>query len=384
MPTPAPTGRFSRPVWPVLAAVLFLIGCIAWRWDGTSGLTSLLRFGSQFAPQRIPAVAALPVRTYEGVGYDGQFYSQLAVDPDIRRPEVQAALDNPRYRARRLLLPAAVHILGAGRPRLTLQLFALSNVAAWLALGWLLWRRVGGLGWHGTGIWLASMLGMGALDSVRLSLTDLPAMLLVFLAVEATERGRRVPALAALTAAALTRDTTLLAAAAAGTGDLRRPATWADQLWRGAVVALPFALWSYWLLLSVPSGNTLGTGHFTWPGQAILTQAGTCLREIAAGNLDSRYTFGLLAAVSLTWQAVFLLRRLSLDPPPWVRVAVPFALFYFVIGDPVWKGYWAVARTCLPLTFAYNLLLPRDRRFWPYLLLGNLCVLHAVYRILPD
>jgi hypothetical protein len=380
----ASASRLPRHAWPVLAAVVFLLGTVAWRWDSRTGLTSLLRFGDQFAAQRLPEVRALPVRSYAGVGYDGQFYSQLAVDPDVRKPEVQAALDNPRYRSRRMLLSAVMHVAGLGRPWLTLQLFALSNVACWLALGWLLWRRVAPLGWHGTGIWLASMLGMGALDSVRLSLTDLPSMLLVFLAVEAVERGRDLPALAAFTAAALTRDTSLVAAAAAGRGDLRQPRTWLDHLWRGALVALPFALWSWWLARNVPAGNTLGTGHFTWPGLAILHQVATCGREIAAGNLDSRYTFGLLAAVTLTGQAIFVLRRLSFDPPTWVRVAVPCALFYFLIGDPVWKGYWAVARTCLPLTFAYNLLLPRDRRFWPYLILGNLCALHALYRILPD
>ncbi|MFI5337263.1 MAG: hypothetical protein ACHQ5A_10795, partial [Opitutales bacterium] len=152
----------------------------------------------------------------------------------------------------------------------------------------------------------------------------------------------------------------------------------------GLVIVLPLAAWSYWLVLNVPAGNTLGTGQFDYPGLALLRHLSTCARALAQGNLDSRYLFGLLAAGAFTWQALFVLGRLSWNPGPWVRVGVPFALFFFLIGDPVWKGYWAVARTCLPLTFAYNLLLPRDRRFWPLLLAGNICVLHALYRVLPD
>ena len=67
-----------------------------------------------------------------------------------------------------------------------------------------------------------------------------------------------------------------------------------------------------------------------------------------------------------------------------MSVRVPFALFFFVIGDAVWSGYWAVGRTLLPLTFAFNLLLLRGNFRWWQLVLGNLCLLHAVYRILPD
>ena len=384
LPAATPTRRFPLHVWPVLAAVLFVLAVVAVRWDARTGLTSLLRFGDTFAAHRLPAVAALPLRTYAGDGYDGQFYAQLAVDPDIRRPAVQAALDNPRYRARRMLLPAVIHVAGGGHPWLTLQLFALANVAVWLGLGWLLWRRVAGLGWIGTGIWLACLLSLGALDSIRLSLTDLPAMLLVFLAVAAAERGRRVPALAALTAAVLTRDTALLAAGAASPGDLRQLRTWRNLLLTGLIVALPFALWSLWLADQVAAGSTLGTGNFSPPGFALARHVQTCAGELARGNLDSRYLFGLLAAGSFTWQAVFVLRQLDWNPGPWVRVGVPFALFFFFLGDPVWQGYWAVARTCLPLTFAYNFLLPRDRRFWPLWVVGNLCGLHALYRILPD
>ena len=60
-----------------MAATLFLLAVVLARWDGRTGLTCLLRFGDQFAAQRIPELERLPLRTYRGIGYDGQFYAQL-------------------------------------------------------------------------------------------------------------------------------------------------------------------------------------------------------------------------------------------------------------------------------------------------------------------
>ncbi len=387
MSSPAGTPRPAVPAhaWPCLAAALYVLLAVVFSFSREHGVTGLLRFGETFAATRLPEVAAANPRTFEGNGYDGQFYAQLAVEPDPRESAVQTALDNPRYRARRILLPAAVHVLGLGHTGLTLNLFALANVACWAALGWLLWRRVAPLGWQGAGIWLGCMLGMGALDSVRLSLTDLPAMLLIFLGVGLAERGSRLGAVGALAAAALTRETALLAAAGISTGDLRERPTRLRLAANAALVVMPLSLWVWWLAGHVPAGTTVGNeAHFAAPFGGWLRHLATCLREIAAGNFDSRYTFGLLAALSLAWQAIVVLRTLSLNPPLWARVGAPFTLLLFVLGDPVWSGYWAAARTCLPLTFAFNLLLTRGRWFWPQLALGNLCVLHAVVRLWPD
>ncbi len=375
---------FWRPGILCWLAVLFVLGVVAVDWNHTTGLTTLLRFGDQFASQRLPELNGVPLRTYPGVGYDGQFYSQLAVNPDVRQPAVQHMLDNPRYRSRRILVSAVVHFLSGGSPWLALQLFAFVNVAVWLLLGWRLWLRLSDAGWQGAGAWLGCMLGIGALDSVRLSLTDLPAMLLIFLATEAAVRNRPRTATLIMAAGVLARDTSLLTAALPATGHLRSMPNWIRHVGTVALIALPLALWSAWIAWYVPVGDPVGTGHFSVPGISLGRNLLTCARELAAGNFDSRYLFGLLAGVSFTWQAVYLLRLTSDNPSPWLRIGLPYAVFYFLIGDAVWKGYWAVGRTCLPMAFAYNLMLVRRPKFWWHLVLGNLCVLHAVYRLLPD
>jgi hypothetical protein len=46
------------------------------------------------------------------LGYDGQFYAQLALHPDLKDPNLANALDNPVYRARRIGLSLLAFCLG--------------------------------------------------------------------------------------------------------------------------------------------------------------------------------------------------------------------------------------------------------------------------------
>lgn len=381
-PTQPIRGK-SRGAWLCLAAVAFVLAMVAWRYDSRTGFTELIRFGAPFESGRLPAVAAEPLYVYSNPGYDGQFYAQLAVDPDIFDPQVQAALDNPRYRGRRILLPAVVHALGAGNTWLTLNIYALVNPLAWLAFGWLLWRRVRADGWRGTAVWLSCMLSLGVLDSVRMALVDLPAMLLVFIAVEWSAHGKRIPALIALAAATLTRETSMLAIAAPEAAAPRHGRTWARHAINLAIVAAPLAIWIAWMGRDVPSAGDAGTGNFAAPFAGMLKHLARSVQGLAEGHITYRHLFGVVAVPGLLLQVAWVAKRAfsgGWTTQPWIRAALPFAILLLGLGDSVWIGYWAVARVCLPLTLAFNLTLPRDRRFWWMLIVGNATVLHGIIR----
>src|SRR5690606_4789074 len=139
------------------------------------GFTALIRFGETHAATQIPEVRALPVALASATGYDGQFYAQIAVAGVLEHPALGTAVPDLSYRARRILLPALAHVLGFGQPWTILQVYALLNVVAWIALAWI-WARECGLATReGFARWFTGMLSLGALDSVRMSLTDLPA-----------------------------------------------------------------------------------------------------------------------------------------------------------------------------------------------------------------
>jgi hypothetical protein len=369
--------------WLRFGIVAFVLAMVAWRWDAQTGFTALIRFGDDFAATRLPTVRALPVASFPGAGYDGQFYAQLAVDPNFTAPEVQAALDNPAYRARRIGLSRLAHALGCGSPWWTLQVYALLNTVAWLLFAWLCWREIGGDDLRATLRWCAIVLGLGALDSVRLSLTDLPTALLVLLAVRFASRARSWAAAGCLLLAGFARETAILALPGLWRGNLRTPADRIRFLLTATACALPLAAWAIWLQLTLPGAGG-GAGNFLLPGQGLVLHIAECLAAFASGNFDSRYVWGLIGAVALGLQSVTLLLRWR-DTSPWVRLALPFALLYWCLGPAVWHSYWTAARALLPLTLAFNLTLPASGRgFWWRFALGNACALHAVYRLLPD
>lgn len=375
-----------RRSWVVAAAVVFFLGMVAFRWDTRTGFTSLLRFGEAPWLSRIPALSAVPVATVHGTGYDGQYYSQLAVDPELRNPAVLAATDSVPYRARRILLIWTAHVLGHGNASLTLEIYALQNVVVWLALGWLLWRELSSVPKNmATAAWCCCMLSLGALDSVRMGLVDLAPVLFLLLGVRWIRAGRPLATVTALALAGLTRETSLV-----GGGLLARPARGKEAWWLPgaglvcwAVAALPVLAWAAWLNRNVPGPGILVAGNLGWPVFAFAQHLVACARHIAGGDYDSRWVFGLFGGISLAYQSVSLLARPRWSEP-WWRAGVGFAVLFWCLGGSVWKGYWAAARVVLPMTFAFNLLSVKDRRFWLRMSAANLpLVLHGMWRMLP-
>lgn len=387
MTTRLPPSGWRRAAGAVVVVVLLLIAC---HWRPDPGFTGLIRFGEAFADTRLPEVRALPVAIAPQTGYDGQFYAQIAVSPDLDRPELAAALPDLSYRARRILLPAVAHVLGLGRPWWVLQVYALLNVGAWLALAWIWARECPPATAEGLARWSVALLSLGALDSVRLALTDLPATLLIVLAVRALRGARSGIAAAWLALGGLVRETTVLAALAlrpSAAAQARHtgnpvPTNGANALirrwlWRAAV-ALPLLGWSVWLRVQFPDAPSNLAGNFDWPGAAWARHLARCATAVAQGDFDSRYTFGLLGAGGLAAQSVYILSRWR-DPDPWLRMALPFALLFWILGDYVWHGYWAAARVCLPLTLAFVRVAPLNTGF----ALANLTLLHGLYRLVP-
>ena len=86
------------------------------------------------------ALRAIPHFRSPLVSYDGQFYAQRALDPLLRDPEVDHAMDLAPFRARRILFSWTAYLLGMGRPAWIIEAYALQNVVCWLIIAVLLTR----------------------------------------------------------------------------------------------------------------------------------------------------------------------------------------------------------------------------------------------------
>jgi hypothetical protein len=371
----------SRHAYRILGLVFAAL--VLAKFSLSSGFTGLIRFGETWQDRRLSALQPLPVATVANSnGYDGQFYAQIALDPLLRSIELDQAIDTPSYRARRILLPATAHVIGLGNPWWTLQVYALLNVFCWFALGRVLLRHLPDSDWPAFARWAGCMFSLGVLDSVRQALVDLPALLLLALAVDAHVRPHPFKSTFWQALSSLTKETSLLGILALHCGPTSPAIRWKRTFWSLAAASLPIALWALYVhqrFMGSPSGN--GLGNFDWPVLGLLTQAKLSLQAVCHSDFDGRYSFGLLAIAGLFVQS-WVVWRTRQPQSPWWRIGAAYSLLLIFLSFWVWSGYWAACRAVLPLTIAFNLLLPANRWFWPLWIAGNLTLLHGVWRFL--
>lgn len=379
MSAPRPARRWR--ILALLSGALFLASIAGFYHPGT-GFSSLLII-PEGHDYEIAPLRDLPHYEYPpGIAYDGSMYVQLAMDPLLRDPAIDTAMDQPAYRARRILFAWTAWVLGLGRPSWILQTYALQNVLCWFVLAFLVTRWLPLDSTRHFALWVACMFSQGLLMSVRMSLLDGPSLLLVALAVAAAERGRTWLTAAVLSLAALGRETNLLAVVA-----LPWPRGWRGWLRiAGALVVavLPLLVWQDYLW-SIYRGSSVSAGadHVVVPFVSYADKWRRTMLQAATQGPISPAGYTVLALVALTVQAVFIGMRRFYDDP-WWKVAAAWCLLMFVVDPSVWEGFpGAITRIVLPMKFGFNILLARSspRGFWGWFVLGNLDVLGSLNQL---
>jgi hypothetical protein len=365
--------RHPYPAVAVIAVILFLWS-VARFWHPVYGFTAFLQFDEAHKTTAIAAFREYPVFSYPGLApYDGLQYSQLAYHPLLEAGELRPAVDSLAYRARRILLPAVAWLLAAGQPAWIAQVYAALNIACWLLLAAVFWRKLPVTDARGVLAWIGLLFSAGALGSVRFALVDLPALLLVALAVGEAERGRRRSPAGWLAAAALTRETSLLASAALFTYPPKsRAGLMRDLLWV-LLAALPLFIWLGYVRWRVGTVET-GPGNFTWPVLGLLEKWRDCFHAMVEPDTQPLAWRTLLCTAGLTCQAAFILTwRRPADP--WWRVGAVFTALLLCLGPAVWEGFpGAAPRVLLPLNLACNVFAVRTRAPLAWLLACNLTI----------
>jgi len=261
-----------------------------------TGFTALIGFPS--GQEEAPAMAGVPHEEYPGLGvYDGQFYAQRALDPLLRDPLTDRAMDLAPFRARRILFSWTAYVAGFGRPRWILEAYALQNVVAWLILAFLLARWMPVSTPRGVAALTACLFSHGALWSVRFALLDLPSLALTVYAIRVAERGRPLSSAALVGINGLGRETNLLGVLAQPLPRSRRDL--ARLALAGVLAILPLLIWEDYLhsiyRSTIFAAATEQTGL---PGAAIAAELTAALRRMELQNLY------ILAPLAL--QAVYI------------------------------------------------------------------------------
>lgn len=368
-------------------AVAAFAGLAGRFWHPHYGFTKFVQLDAADAASGVREVREYPVFTYEGFnGYDGAAYVQIAFHPLLDSPELQPALGNVPYRARRILGSALAWVFSAGDPARIAPTYAALNLAVWLALAALLWRVLPVTDGRSFAAWAGVMFSAGALHAVRLALTDLLAAMLVTAALALGERSRRTGALGVLASAGLARETALAAVVGLWRGPWNSARAWTANVVCCGLVALPLAAWMAYVRWKAGPAPQ-GLGNFTWP---VIGWIEKWVETFAAfgPHPDFRWltTTTLLALIGLTAQAAFLLRRRRMEDP-WWRMGVAGVAMLAMLGTAVWEGHpGAATRVLLPMGVAFAVLAVRERAGWIWLLAGGLTVFSGVLALwhVPD
>ena len=370
----------SRVLWRLAygTVALFFTWIVAHYYIPGKGFTYLIEFGELNHRVFLPEVKAVNHFEVPGShGYDGQWYAQIAVRPHVGDPELNAAVDLLPYRARRILFAWTAWAAGFGDPIRVLNAYALQNVICWYILAALLMRWFPPQSFENFFRWGTLLFSFGLVFSVRASLVDGPSLLLVALGMALIETKRPFWAALVLGVSGLGKDTSVLSASALTIPNSRRPRAWILWLSQVVMILSPVILWVICLEKWIGGGNSVGTNNFSYFGQAFYHKAldatATLLAEGRTPQSVALFDFAVL--LGLLAQFLFFLVHIRWRDS-WWRLGASYAALMVFLGDSVWADYpSAAARVLLPMTLAFNILVPRGR-WWPVvLLIGNLGVI---------
>lgn len=366
-----------------VTVVAFLWICAQFYLPG-QGFTYLIIFGERENPRYIPALRALNHYELEGSpGYDAQYYAQIAMQPRLSDPALKQGVDNLAYRARRILFCWTAYGLALGSPARAMHIYAVQNIVCWLLLAGLLLRWFPTTNWGNFFRWFCVLFSFGLCFSVRGSLVDGPSLLLIAIALALAESGRPWWSAMVLGVSGLGKETNLLAGAA-----LARPAAntwraWLAVLGRGLIIVLPLVLWLGVLWRWLGEIGDAGLRNFAAPFVAGAAKWRETLVQLMADSSDPFARMSGYMLVALTVQFLFFLLRPRWRDA-WWRVAAAYSVLMIFLGEAVWEGYpGAASRVLLPMTLAFNILVPRGWKWWLMLLLGNLTILGSYDPLRP-
>lgn len=292
-------------------------------------LTSFIVAGKMFVTSDHP----YPLELTSLVGYDGQFYYRLALDPFNFQAEANGLrFDSwPAYRNQRIVYPLMASLFAFGQPLVIPAAMIVVNLLALYGI-----TLVGVL--YAKSLSRSPLwgLGFGMYFGFYLSLLrDLPEILAALFILSALLLIRRpVYSATLLTFATFTRETVLVIA-----GCLLIVAF--IQRWhRWYIYLLPFILfgcWKVWLMYQWRSfPDTSFVSNFGLPFKGIIES----FQHVTSSPLDSLFLF-LLLVISV----IFALSFYFSHAPVYIKFAwICYTVIALCLSSLVWSSFWGYLR----------------------------------------
>lgn len=371
-------------VYTILGIFLFILGLMFSRYIEGKGLTALIQFDTIHAENKLPILDSIPHHVRDPSGYDGQFYAQIAIDPTLKDPSLEKALDWPNYRARRIFVPLVGYCLGLGNPTYIIYIFPFINLLFWIILACLAFNYAKREACNFQGILcvIAICLSTGCVESIRLSLTDLPFATLAIAGVFALHHQRTILSYVCFALSCLTRFTGIIGVAATYFPENMSIRSLTAYALKGALIFSPFALWFVYLNSQFPGTSQGIHGNLTYP---FISSYERLLRSFSVlqTRLSPQEIFTIFAIIGLHVQFIFYLVHRKFKNAIW-RLGFVYSILMLCLGPSVWAVHMAVCRVILPMTLCFNFLLmtQKTNRFCLWFLLGNFYSLYGVIKFI--
>jgi hypothetical protein len=350
------------------------------------GYTPLPKFGDQFHEKSLIEIKKGPVYIQENPGYDGQFYAQLALRPSATGEDIENALDNYIYRARRILFSWTAWSFGLGNPDWTLQAYGWQNGLFWLLTGLLLLKWMPPNHWQDTLRFLASFFTAGIIYSFNSALLDGPSLFLIVLAAYFIESRRSWLGTGILGLAGLGKETNLLAVFSLWKPSSKPGKEIFTFALKAGLAFTPFFLWFAYIYLNAGDYHrslVAGSGNFHLPLVGFFAAALEVLKKGGETGFPASAYAQFIALGSLLAQGVYLAIRPKLDNV-WWRIGISYTILMAFLGPAVWEGLIAAPRVLLPMTIAFNIVFSRRTCLLPFFIFANSLTLIGLNSLQPQ
>jgi len=300
----------------------------------------------------------------------------------VRNPDLDRAMDSLKFRARRILLPWTAYLLGSGHPPRIIQAYAIQNLLFWLLLGGVLLRWLPPVSLRNWCAWCGCLLGMGPVASVAQALTDLPGVAIVALGLAAAESGWTLLAGGILGVSGLVRETNVLGALGLDLFGVWRGRERARTIAAGVLLAVPLVLWLVYLEVALrASTSPPGDNSLSLPFAGFVNYAWWVIRDVRFDGAGVFPVTNLVGIGTVTLQAAYLCWRADWQRP-WWRLGMAYVLLMAVLPAAVLEDSpgvpGAYLRVLLPMSVAFNVLIPGSRWFWFLVIAGNATVMQSI------
>lgn len=358
----------------LLAYVTGLAWHVTYRHDGN--VTGLFCISDEYTPP--PQLDGQDLKVFHNwIGYDGQFFLWLSVDPLVRDVWLTNAFhtaEHTSYRTQRIVLPLLAHAVALGKPAALPYALLGINLGALLVGCWFFLKLLEHYDASPWWVFAYAFAPVMMIAEFRV-LSEALASSLVVIAIWALLKDRWPIAVAALCVAVLTRETTaLFSVSIAAWAFLRR------EPGKAAAFLAPLAIYWVWSAyvyarlgvwpfkggvdpnFSFPFAGIIE--KFTWVlGKMVeihLQQGNSMPSIFAATFVESLLVLGLVFSIGLA------VVRLRSAPRDWLTIAwCAYAFLGAVLSALPWSRFWHSARILDPLVLFPLLVYLQngDRRF---------------------